>query len=48
MKWNQNRFTAMGLALCAALGLSGTALAYTPPGCHHRLRTHRQSHRHQV
>ncbi len=30
MKWNQNRFTAMGLALCAALGLSGTALAYPP------------------
>ena len=30
MKQKMHRFTAMGLALCAALGLSGTALAYTP------------------
>ena len=31
MKNNKmNRFAAMGLALCTVLGLSGTALAYTP------------------
>lgn len=30
MNGKRNHFIAMGLALCAALGLSGTALAYTP------------------
>ena len=30
MKQKMHRFTAMGLALCAALGLYGTALAYPP------------------